>query len=95
MQNLIGKSIMANLFRGFEAVGGKISFTNDDMIFKAHMFNVQSETTIIPYDQIIDVMKRSTYGIIPNGISVIIKDGTTYNFVLYNRNRVIEFLKHI
>lgn len=84
--------VFANLFRGREAVGGKLKITDTRLIFKSHAFNVQTGTTEILIEQIREVRKRNNLWIVPNGISVITKIGVEYKFVLWNRNKIIDFI---
>lgn len=84
--------VLANLFRGIEAVGGKLMITDRRLIFKSHTFNIQTGTTEILIEEITEVKKRNTLKIVPNGISVITKNGVEYNFVLWNRRKIFDFL---
>ena len=92
MKDFTGQKIMANYFRGIEAVGGKIYFYEDKLIFKSHVFNIQRGETEIKYSDIAEIQKRNTSFIVPNGMSIIAKDGFKHKFVLNGRNKVIEFL---
>lgn len=47
MKDFTGQSIPANYFRGIEAVGGKIYFYEDRLVFKSHLFNIQRGETEI------------------------------------------------
>lgn len=87
------KVIGANLFRGKEAVGGHLHFAESAMTFKSHAFNIQTGDTTILYTDIADIQKRNTLGFVPNGMSVILKNGMKYNFVIWHRNEVIDFIK--
>lgn len=90
-----GKSVAANLFRGIEAVGGKLLFGEEYMRFKSHFFNIQRGETIIYYNDIVRIEKIKTLGIIPNGINVVVKtlEGEKeYKFVINKRNKIVEFL---
>lgn len=91
-KNFIGKTVPANLYRGIEAVGGKILFDKDGMAFEAHKLNIQSEKTFISYKDIVEVKKKNTLGIIPNGLVVIMNNGISYKFVVNKRNNIFEFL---
>lgn len=91
-KNFIGKAVSANLYRGIEAVGGKILFDKDGMAFVAHKLNIQSEKTFIFYKDIVEVKKKNTLGIVPNGLLVITSDGVSYKFVVNERNKIFEFL---
>lgn len=91
-KNYIGSSILANYFRGMEAVGGKLYFYEDGMVFKSHALNIQTGETMIPYNQIVRIGKRNTLGIVPNGMSVFTREGIEHKFVINHRKNVIGFL---
>ncbi|MFD2530024.1 MULTISPECIES: GRAM domain-containing protein [Polaribacter] len=78
--------IFANLFRGFEGVGGKIFLTNQRLIFKSHSLNIQKGQTNIDYNDIVSVTKRKTFKLRDNGIKITTKKGDEYCFVVNNRN---------
>ena len=82
----------ANLFRGIEAVGGKLFLTNRKIIFKSHKVNVQSGQSEIQYDNIIELIKRKTGRLIDNGIRIKTNDGATFDFVVNERDNWIEKL---
>lgn len=92
MKNYIVQKILANYFRGTEAVGGKIYFDELGMAFKSHAFNFQVGDTRIEYRDIVKASARNTLGLVPNGLSVFTKDGFEHKFVIYHRKDVIEFL---
>lgn len=84
--------VAANLFRGAEAVGGKLTITDRRMLFHSHAFNLQTGSTEIVIENIQEVKKRNTWGIVPNGLSVRTKDGKEYKFVVWNRKKLIGFI---
>lgn len=84
--------VLANLFRGPEAVGGRLKLTDRRLLFKSHNINIQTGTTEILIEQIAEVKKRNTLGIVPNGISIVTKDGAKYKFVLWRRSKIIDFI---
>ena len=86
-------SIAANLFRGAEAVGGKLHFSEVEMVFKSHAINIQTGETRISYSDIAKVGKRQTLLLVPNGMLVVMKDGKEYKFVIWNRKKVIAFIE--
>lgn len=88
-----GKSIAANYFMDFEAVGGKIYFDEHGFTFKPHALNIQTGNTRIEYKNISAIQKSNTLGIVPNGMLVFTKDGVKHRFVINNRKKVIEFLE--
>lgn len=80
----------ANLFREMEGVGGKLFLTNKNMIFKSHKLNIQTGQTDIPYENILEIVKRKTAKIIDNGIRIKTKDGKEYDFVVNERDYWME-----
>ncbi len=92
MKEYTGQSIVANYFKGIEAVGGKLFFDETGMTFKSHALNIQSGETRIQYDQISRISKRNTLGIVPNGMSVFTANGFEHKFVINHREDIIAFL---
>lgn len=76
----------ANLFRKMEGVGGKLFLTNRRLVFNSHKLNIQKGATIIHFSEVESVHPRKTTGIIDNGISVKLKSGEDYKFVINDRN---------
>ena len=82
----------ANLFRGKEAVGGRLKITNQRLIFEPHIVNIQKQTLEIPLNQIREVKPRNTLGIVPNGILVKLVSGEEYKLVVWKRKELIELI---
>ena len=85
--------VAANLFRGMEAVGGCITITSHRILFEAHAFNIQREPLEISLDNISEVRKINTLGIIPNGLLIRAKTGINYRFVVWKRKRLIPLIR--
>ena len=85
-------NVAANLFRGLESVGGKMKITDTEIIFTPHKINVQSNPLTINISDIKEVGKRNTFFIVPNGLSVVVKNGEEYKFVVNNRQKIITHL---
>jgi hypothetical protein len=83
----------ANLFRGREAVGGRIIVTNQRLLFEAHKANLQPEPLDIPLRDISDIVPSRTLGIVPNGITVHCRSGQQYRFVVWGRKRIIALIE--
>jgi hypothetical protein len=90
----IEEEIFANLFRGVEGVGGKIFLTNQRLIFKSHSLNIQKGQTNIEYSIISSVQKRKTAKLIDNGIKIITKQNTEYDFVVNDRDDVLDKIQN-
>lgn len=83
----------ANLWRGSEAVGGRMTITNHRIYFQSHSFNVQTGVTEIPLRDIQSVGPCNTLGIVPNGLRVTLKSGTEFRFVVSGRANVIRIIQ--
>ena len=88
MKDYCGKSVLANYYRGIEAVGGKLFFDDLGMTFRSHALNIQTGETRIEYADIQKAEKRGAL----TGISVFTKDGFEHKFVVYHRKDVVAFL---
>jgi len=85
--------VMANLFRGFEGVGGRLKVTDRRLLFEPHNFNFQTMTLEIPLSQVEQVQPRNTWGIVPNGILVKLTSGVEYKFVVWKRQTLVATIE--
>lgn len=76
----------ANLFRGVEAVGGRLFLTNKKLIFNSHQFNIQTGLTAIEYQFISEVQTKRTGKMVANGIRIKTVEGSEFDFVVSNRD---------
>ncbi|RKP57995.1 hypothetical protein D7Z26_00325 [Cohnella endophytica] len=91
-ERYIKENLPANLFRGIEAVGGKIDVTNERVIFKPHGFNVQTKPLELNIQDIVSIEKRNTLLLVPNGMKIRLNDGQEYKFVVWNRAKLIDLI---
>jgi len=82
----------ANHFRNYEGRGGRLYLTNRSLVFQPHRFNVQNAGVAIPRSEIAGAAKSMTLGVIPNGLTVTRRDGTTERFVVSDRNEWVRRL---
>ncbi|OCK42497.1 hypothetical protein BA195_09985 [Tenacibaculum soleae] len=75
-----------NLFKGVEAIGGKIFLTNKRVIFKSHKINIQKISIDINYFNIKQINRTKTVKFIDNGIKITTKNHKEYNFVFNERD---------
>lgn len=75
----------ANYYRGWEAVGGKLTLYTDRLYFESHGIALQPEPHTIYLSEITGLEKKNAFGIIPNGIIVINKSGKRDRFVVNKR----------
>jgi len=92
-QTLLEK--LANLFIGFESIGGKLKITNKRVIFESHRVNlvIQKHGLDIEYGEIASVGEKNFLGFIPNGIVVTTKTGQEYKFVVWGRGRILTTIR--
>lgn len=81
---------VANLQRGIEAVGGRLTLTSLRLVFESHGFNVQTGTTEIALAEISKVEPCWTrfLGVVPlapNGLAVTLTSGAEHRFVVFGR----------
>lgn len=86
-EELIAK-FTANLMRGVEGVGGRMSLTNERVLFEAHKINLQSAPLEIPLSVIESVVPSRTLGIVPNSITIRCYSGEEYRFVVWGRKQI-------
>jgi hypothetical protein len=79
----------ANLWRGAESVGGRLTLANGVLSFRAHAVNVQTESLDLRIADIASTRKYRSIGVIPNGLAVTTTSGTEYRFVVSHRDRFI------
>jgi hypothetical protein len=72
----------ANLWRGFEAAGGRVIVTNEFIRFIPHAVNFKTYPVEIALNTIASVEKGNSYLIIPNQMVVILKSSDEYRFVV-------------
>ena len=82
----------ANHFKGAESVGGQLCLTNLQLFFKSHSLNVQTHAESYPLSEIVRLTPRNTLGIVPNGISVFLKDGREEKFVIFGRDEWMRLI---
>jgi len=78
----------ANLYRGFEGVGGKLELAEELLHFVPHAINIQKDEEIIYLRDIMRVEKINTLGIIPNGFKVTTTQ-QEYRFVVRKKDQWI------
>ncbi len=82
----------ANMWRGAEAVGGRLHVTNQRVIFKSHSFNIQTGETQMLLGDIQSVSPVNTLGIVHNGLLITLKSGEAYKFVTWGRQTIINII---
>ena len=84
--------VLANLFRGAEAVGGKLKVTTKRLIFSSHSFNFQRGITEILMKDIESFKFANSLFVIPNKLIIKLKNRTEYAFVLNNRAVIAKLI---
>jgi hypothetical protein len=89
---VVEHSAPANHFQKFEGRGGRLFLTPRNLIFKPHRMNIQSNLVTIPRHDIAGAVATRTYGLIPNGLKVALRDGTVHRFVVTDREGWVRVL---
>lgn len=91
-EDIIGK-FAANLWRGWESVGGRMLLTNHRLLFEAHRGNYERQPLAIPLNEITGVIRSRTLGIVPNGLTIRCVSGDEYRFVVGARKKIISIIE--
>ena len=75
----------ANMWRGWESVGGRLWLTERRLVFRSHAIAVQGGETAWPLEQIVRAEPAMTMWIVPNGLSCVLRDGKDLRFVVTGR----------
>ena len=75
----------ANHWQGWEAVGGRLFLTGQRLIFRSHTFNVQRHETSIELEEVAFVKSRNNFLLVPNGMSIFLRNGQEERFVIWGR----------
>lgn len=92
MKDYTNKTINANCLQGLQTLTGKLTFEKDGFIYKADSVNGAVNKGKILYADILKVNKKNTFGLIPNGLSIILKNHTEIVYVINCRNEVFNYL---
>ena len=90
-------NIPANLFWGWQALGGKLIVTEHKLHFKAHFFNSMwaPKTTDINIIDIVSIQPAKSLWIIPNQLVIKTRKGEQFRFVVNNRDSVIAVIQDL
>ena len=87
--------VAANLFRGIEAVGGRLKVTSLRLLFTPHAINLQSNPEEILLADVEEVGPRTTMWLVPNGMFVRTRAGQEFKFVVWGRTKLISMIESI
>jgi hypothetical protein len=85
--------VPANLFRGWEGVGGRLYITDRRIRFESHRLNFQSGPTEIRLSEVTSVGPHNYLGIVRNGMEVRTAVGQRHRFVVWERWKLIELIQ--
>ena len=83
----------ANHFLNAEGIGGWVYLTDRRFYFKSHKGNIQNHELTIPLQEIVDAEKTNTFGIIPNRLSLNLRNGKTEKFLVKGAKEWVNVLK--
>lgn len=92
-EELVGE-VSANLKRGIEFSGGRLTITSERVIFEAHALNVQRQPVEIPMSSIAELEKGSSLlGLVSNRLKVRTNSGMEYDFVVSRRDEIADLIQ--
>ncbi|MCL9808838.1 hypothetical protein [Flavobacterium luminosum] len=74
---------------------GKLFLLPDELVFQSDGFHFKNDTTRIGLYEIKEVKSFTTLLIIPNGLSIITRDGNQEDFILNNRREWKEKIEQM
>ena len=86
----------ASLWRGWEAMGGKVIITTREVHFQPHRFNFHKSPADIPFGDIkrlIAIDHDFGWGTANTGLKIETSRGTHYVFVVSDRDYVMDLLE--
>lgn len=93
MKDFTNKNVNANYRKGAQTYVGSLWFYDKEFEYKAKAVNSTIKLGRIAYSEIKSIKNVNTFGIVPNGILIELKNNTQYNYVVNNRKDIVEFLK--
>jgi hypothetical protein len=72
----------ANHFRGKLADGGRIYLLRSELRFVPHSFNIPGGEISFGYEQISELKRVKTMGLVPNGVLIVLKGRQEHRFVV-------------
>ncbi|KMZ42399.1 MULTISPECIES: GRAM domain-containing protein [Bacillales] len=92
-ESIVQENIAANLFRGREGVGGKLTITSERLYFQPHSHNNQTQPLELHLNDITAVEKWNTLFVIPNGMKIKMHNGQEHKFVVWKRAEIIGMIQ--
>lgn len=86
-------TVYANYIHDGETLVGRIVFDSAGFCYKADSVIGAINMGIIEYERVARVEYTKTFGIIPNGIKVVLIDGTELRFASLKRKKIKNFLE--
>lgn len=77
-----------NLYRGPKPLGGKLKVSDTQVSFEWYKPNMPEGNVYIAFKDIAEVKKVNTYLFVPNAMTIKLKSGTEYKFVLSDRENI-------
>ncbi len=85
--------VCANLWRGWEAVGGELYITDRRIRFESHSLNVQVGATEILMSEVKAVSRFTNLGWVPNGVLVETTEAGTHRFAVWNPQQLLGLIQ--
>lgn len=87
-------TVAATFFENEKRIEGKLKINNESVVFLASSKKERLFKKIIPINSIIDFVKKSSFGLIPNLLILKTSEGD-YKFAVYGREQVIKIIEEL
>lgn len=74
----------ANIMRHGLASGGRLFLTGLRLRFCANRASLEVEDLSFPLARVVSLERRRTFGVVPNGLELVLEDGRKVRFVVYS-----------
>ncbi|PKR77365.1 hypothetical protein CEY16_11590 [Halalkalibacillus sediminis] len=81
---------LANLFKGKEAVGGKLYLSEEELNHHPHKLNVQKGDTTIRLEEVSEIESKKSFKVLNNVMIVKTVSGEEHKFVVNKRNKWVD-----
>ena len=85
--------VAANLKRGIEYVGGRLTILPDRLVFRSHALNLQTGATEVPLRDVSEVRRTNSMFVLPNRLEVVMRTGVRFVFIVWGRDRLADLVE--
>ena len=89
---VVVKRVRVHLWRGWEAVGGRLRVTNQRLLFDPQSINIQRAPLVIALSDVESVELAKSLRVVPNAVVVHTTAGESFKFSVGGRRKLIDLI---